>query len=182
MEWRNTDERYGMLSAGLHWLMLLLIVAVYACIDLREMYPKGSDLREGLKIWHFMLGISVFLLVWIRILAHFVWPVPGTVSAPPGWQEHLGTLMHVALYGLMIALPLLGWLTLGAEGKEIPFFGLQLPALIAEDKNLAGLFKEIHEIGGTAGYFLIGMHALAALFHHYFLRDKTLLRMLPTRT
>lgn len=182
MEWRNTKERYGMLSVGLHWLMLLLIVAVYACIDLREIYPKGSDPREALKVWHFMLGMSVFLLVWIRLLAHLVWPVPGIVPAPPGWQELMGKLMHIALYGLMIALPLLGWLTLGAEGKATPFFGLQLPALVAEDKNLAGLFKEIHELGGTAGYFLIGLHALAALFHHYFLRDNTLLRMLPTRT
>jgi cytochrome b561 len=87
--------------------------------------------------------------------------------------------MHVALYVLMIGLPLVGWLILSASGKPVPFFGLQLPALVGENKALADLFKEIHETGGTVGYFLIGLHAAAALFHHYVVRDNTLRRMLP---
>jgi len=181
MEWRNTKERYGLLSVGLHWFMLLQLIAVYACINLREFFPKGSDPREALKVWHFMLGLSVFLLVWIRLIVHMTGPVPGIEPAPPAWQNVLGKLVHVALYGLMIGLPLLGWMLLGAEGKVTPFFGLQLPALVGEDKNLADLLKEIHETGGTIGYFVIGIHALAALFHHYVQRDNTLRRMLPTR-
>lgn len=181
MEWRNTNERYGLLSIGLHWLMLLQLVAVYACIDLREFFPKGSDSREALKFWHFSLGLSVFLMVWIRLVVHITGPVPGIVPASPAWQSVPGKLVHVALYGLMIALPVLGWLILSAEGKAIPFFGWQLPALVAEDKGLADWIKEIHETGGTIGYFVIGLHALAALFHHYVQRDNTLRRMLPTR-
>jgi len=55
-----------------------------------------------------------------------------------------------------------------------------LPAFVSKNKDLADLIKEIHGICGTVGYFLIGFHALAALFHHYFLRDNTLLRILPT--
>ena len=47
MQWRNSTDRYGLLSIGLHWFMLFLLAAVYACIDLRELFPKGSDLREG---------------------------------------------------------------------------------------------------------------------------------------
>ncbi len=72
-------------------------------------------------------------------------------------------------------------LLLSAAGKSIPFFGLQLPALIGESKSLADVIKEIHEIGGTVSYFLIGLHAAAALFHHYFVLDDTLRRMLPSR-
>ena len=78
-------------------------------------------------------------------------------------------------------LPLAGWLLLSAEGKQIPFFGLQLPPLIAESKTVAEWAKEVHETGGTVGYFLIGLHVAAALFHHYFVRDNTLRRMLPSR-
>src|SRR6185312_16209541 len=63
VNWKNTTDRYGSLSIGMHWLMLLLLVAVYACIELREFYPRGSDLRDGLKTWHFMLGLSVLALV-----------------------------------------------------------------------------------------------------------------------
>jgi len=81
----------------------------------------------------------------------------------------------------MIVMPLVGWLLLSAEGKPIPFFGLHLPALIGKSKYLADLIKEIHETGGTIGYFIIGLHAAAALCHHYFVRDNTLRRMLPNR-
>lgn len=175
------DNRYKPLSIGLHWLMLLLLVAVYACIELREFYPKGTDPREALKAWHFMLGMLVFVLVWIRLLARLLAPSPRVEPPPPAWQALLATLVHAALYVLMIGLPLLGWLVLSAAGKPIPFFGLQLPALIGENKELATQLKEIHAVAGTVGYYLIGVHAAAALFHHYILRDNALVQMLPRR-
>ena len=62
MSWKNTTDHYGSLSIGMHWLMLALLIGVYACIELRGFFPRGSDLREGLKTWHFMLGLSVFAL------------------------------------------------------------------------------------------------------------------------
>ena len=70
------------------------------------------------------------------------------------------------------------WLN-DAAGKPIPFFGLELPALIAKNKDLADQIKQVHEFVGTAGYWLIGGHAAASLAHHYIQRDATLQRMLP---
>ena len=87
--------------------------------------------------------------------------------------------MKVALYVFMLGMPVLGWMLLSVEGTPIPFFGWQLPALLNENKALAETIKEIHETGATIGYFLIGLHAAAALYHHYLLRDDTLRRMLP---
>jgi cytochrome b561 len=78
-------------------------------------------------------------------------------------------------------MPILGWLTLSAKGKVIPFFGLELPPLIGADKALARSLEDIHETIGTLGYYLIGLHAAAALFHHYITHDNTLWRMLPRR-
>ena len=179
MHFKNTAERYGALSIGFHWLMLLLIASVYVCIELREFFPKGSDPREALKTWHFMLGLSVFFLTFLRLAVRLCAPSPRIVPDLPIRQKQLAALMHIALYALMIGMPLLGWLLLSAAGKTIPFFGMELPALIAPDKDLAGLIKEIHETFGTVGYFLIGGHAAAALYHHYFLRDNTVTRMLP---
>ncbi len=172
---------YGSLSIGLHWAMLALLIAVYACIELREYFPKGSDPREALKTWHFMLGLSVLALASLRLIVHITGRVPAIEPDPPGWQKLSARLMHLALYALMLGMPLAGWLLLSAEAKPIPFFGLQLPALIGESKGTADLIKQIHETGGTVGYFLIGLHAAAALFHHYLVRDNTLRRMLPHR-
>lgn len=175
----HPSARYNPLSIGLHWLMLLLIAAVYACIELRGFYPKGSEPREALKTWHFMLGLAVLALVVVRLAVRLGNTVPAIEPAPPGWQKLLASLMHVGLYALMLGMPVLGWLILSASDKPVPFFGLQLPALLGPNKDLAGQIKEVHETIGTIGYYLIGLHAAAALFHHYVVKDNTLLRMLP---
>lgn len=169
---------YSRVSITMHWLMLALLAAVYACIELREFYPRGSDIREGLKTWHFMLGLSVFALVWVRLIARALSPHG---PAPRTWTGMLAAAVHVALYGLMIAMPVAGWMVLSAEGDPVPFFGLTLPPLIAPDAALADRIEEVHTTVGAVGYWLIGFHAAAALFHHHVLKDKTLERMLPRR-
>ncbi len=177
--WKNSTSRYGSLFIGLHWLMAILLVAVYAFIDLRELFPKGSDPREAMKALHFMLGLSVFLLVLPRLILRLSGATPTITPEPPAWQNTAAHLVHLALYVLMIAMPLIGWLLLSAAGKPIPFFGMHLPALIAEDKELAKFIKEIHETIGEVGYYLIGLHVAAALYHHHIQHDNTLTRMLP---
>ena len=176
-----SPSRYSGLSIAMHWLMALLLVAVYACIELKGNFPKGSEPRELLKHWHFMLGLGVFALVWLRLLGRLLHKTPAISPAPPAWQTGVAHLMHLALYVLMIGMPLLGWLLLNAEGKPAPFFGLELPLLVGKDSVLAERLEELHEFGAVAGYWLIGLHAAAGLFHHYFSRDNTLTRMLPGR-
>lgn len=172
----RTPPAFSRLSILMHWLMLALLIAVYATIQLREFYPKGSDIRDGLKAWHFTLGLVVFLLVWVRLVARARSP---RSSAPPTWSGAVASAMHLALYGLMIVLPLLGWLVLSAKDRAIPFFGLAVPHLIGPNETLADRLEDLHTTLGAAGYWLIGIHAAAALFHHYALRDGTLRRMLP---
>lgn len=181
MNLKNSTLRYGSLSIGIHWLMLLLFIGVYGAIELHGLFEKGSDLREALKTWHFMLGMLVFVLVWLRLAARLSGPTPAVVPELPKLQQLSSGLLHLALYLLMIGMPLTGWLMLSAAGKPIPFFGLELPALIGENKDLAKQIKEIHEFVGTTGYYLIGLHAIAALHHHYLRHDNTLTRMLPKR-
>ncbi|MBL0162074.1 MAG: cytochrome b [Xanthomonadales bacterium] len=182
MPMKNTLDRYGSLSIAMHWLMLALLVAVYSTILLREVYPKGSDPRDALKMWHFMLGLSVFALVFVRIGLRFFGTTPRIVPPPPKWQHLLSIGMNLALYVFLIAMPLLGWLTLSAAGKPIPFFGLELPALLPQDKEFSHTLEDVHTTIGEIGYYLIGAHALAGLFHHYIVHDNALLRMLPDRS
>ncbi len=173
--------RYSGLSITLHWLMLLLIVAVYACIELRGYYPKGSDIREGMKVWHFMLGVAVLALVIIRVIARVAGTTPRITPEPKAWQSVLSRLVHLALYLFMICMPMAGWLVLSASGKPVPFFGLVLPPLMGENRDAAHQIKELHETVGNIGYYLIGLHALAALIHHYVMKDDTLGRIQPWR-
>ncbi|MBA6390928.1 cytochrome b [Colwellia sp. BRX10-3] len=175
----TSKQRYPFLSITLHWLMLLLLIAVYSCIEFRELYPKGSEPREALKTWHFMLGLSVFCLVWIRLLLRGTTYTPVITPSLPNWQKHSAKFMHSCLYLFMIIMPLAGWLILSAEGNIIPFWGLSLPSLVAENEALAKTIEELHETTGMVGYYLIGLHAVAALFHHYVQKDNTLIRMLP---
>ena len=179
MSTANKANRYSSASIAMHWLMLLLIVAVYACIELREFYPKGSDPRNALKSWHFTLGLTVFALVWLRLVLRLLRPVPPIEPAPAIWQQRLAGLLHLALYALMICMPVLGWLVLSGEAKPVPFWGLDLPALMGKNKDLAETLEDIHAVFGEVGYYLIGLHAAAALVHHYLLKDNTLRRMLP---
>lgn len=172
-------DRYSVASIILHWVMLLVIVAVYATIELREFFPKGSEPREAMKSWHFMLGLTVLGLVWIRIAARLVWKAPGLSPPASVLQRVAARVTHLVLYAFMIGMPIAGWLILSAEGKAIPFFGFELPALTAPSERLAERVEELHETGGTIGYFLVGLHALASLFHHYIRRDRVLARMLP---
>lgn len=173
------NSRYSSLSITLHWAMLLLLIAVYACIELRGYYPKGSDFREALKMWHFMFGLTVLLLVLIRAVARVTGGTPPITPDPPAWQTLIARLTHLALYAFMIAMPIAGWVILSASGKAIPFYGLDLPALVGPNKTLAEQVKELHETVASIGYFLFGLHAVAALFHHYIVKDDTLRRMMP---
>lgn len=175
----NASDRYNKISISLHWLMVLLLIAVYTTMELHEFFPKGSAPRKALKMWHFMLGLSVLAFAITRFVVALKTTRPAITPEPAQWQEMLAKIMHLVLYAFMICMPIAGWLVLSAAGQTIPFFGLELPALIAKDKELANLIVDVHGTIGNVGYFLIGLHALAGLYHHYFLKDNTLKRMLP---
>lgn len=177
----NPQTHYNRMLISLHWLMLLLIAAVYLCIELREMYPKGSDPRNAMKAWHFMLGLGVWLLVVLRLVVRWFSSIPAIVPAPPQWQKMASWLVHVGLYLFMLGMPILGLLVVNFEGHTVHLFGLEIPALVSPNDHWAEELEDWHEDIGEAGYWLIGLHAAAALFHHYVVKDNTLKRMLSSR-
>lgn len=182
MNARPDGQRYHALLISLHWLTLLLLVAVYALIEFRGIFPKGSDGRELMKHWHFMLGLAVLALLFVRLGLRAVFPTPPIVPPPPAWQQAVAKLVLLLLYVFLFAMPMLGWATLSAKGKAIPFFGLELPPLLDVDKPRARRLEDIHATIGRIGYALIALHAAAAVFHHHVMRDNALARMLPART
>lgn len=173
----NSSSSYTPAAIALHWIMALLIAAVFTAIELKGYYPKGSETRSFFASLHMMLGITVLLLVIIRVGVRTYNGAPPITPRPAAWQTGLAHLTHFVLYAAMVGMPLLGWTMVSASGHSVPFYGLSLPPIIGEDKALAHNLEEIHEFIGNALYYVIGLHAVAALFHHYVLKDNTLVRM-----
>ncbi len=171
------NARYSKLTVAIHWLTVLLFIAVYVSMEFRDIFERGTPGRELMKTSHYWFGLTIFLLLLVRLVARFSQPTPAIVPPQPHWQHILAKVVHFAIYGLMFIMPMLGLFILSAEDKTLSFFGAELPALIAPDAALAKWLEDLHEIGATIGYWLIGIHAVAALFHHYLLKDNTLVRM-----
>lgn len=172
-------SRYGSVAVSLHWLTLVLIVSIYALIEIHEMIPRGNALRGATEDWHIYLGFVLIPVVLFRLFNIRRKPVPSITPALPAWQMKANHWMKLYLYGLMLGMPLLGWIYLSADGAAINVWAFPLPAIAPESESLAELAGEAHELLGISGYFFIALHALAALYHHYLVRDNTLVRMLP---
>lgn len=173
------QDRYSTLSITLHWLTLVLMVAIYASIELHESLPRGHALRGPMEDWHIYLGVCLLPIALFRAVTILRAKVPAIVPQPPTWQMRITKLMKLYLYVLMIGTPLIGWIMVNAEGHVVRLWGLALPSLVSESESLAGLASEAHEVLGISGYFFIAIHAFAALYHHYLVKDNTLKRMLP---
>jgi superoxide oxidase len=158
---------------------VLLLAAVYAAMELRGHAPRGGLLRELMKQGHFFLGLSLLALVLLRLGLRWRSEVPPAEATLPPWQQRLAGGMHALLYLFLLAMSLLGWLLVSAEGRTLTLSGLPLPALLAPDRGLAEQFEDWHETLATLGYLLIGAHVGAALAHHTLLGHATLRRMLP---
>lgn len=175
--WKNQPDRYAAGVIAVHWLTVVLLVLTYGAILLHNQAFEGSALRATFKHWHSIFGLLVLPLVAARVLLRILAGPAPSISPPiDPWLRRASQAFHLILVAFLIVVPMLGWLKLSAHGKAIPF---GLPALISVDLDLAKQLKNIHVWIGEAGYYLIGIHAIATLAHHYILDDDTLRRMLP---
>jgi len=171
--------RYSLLVRVLHWGTLLLLIAVYATAELRGFAPDRPA-RTVVMQWHMAMGLLIFLLVLPRIGARLSRPTP-PILPPPGRLVLLAArATHLLLYAFLIVQPLLGFITAqsGERVVVIPLTGFTLPDLIANNHDLHEWTEEIHVALGKIFYAVIGLHAAAALAHHFYFRDNTLRRML----
>ena len=172
-----TIQRYPKLQILIHWLMFLLIAVAAISIEVREAIPKGTDLRSELKNLHIFIGQLVLIFLFVRVIARlsFKQPLP---ESQIDWQVALMKLVHVALYVLMLAIPITGILLLQAGAKEVSFLGYVLPEIISPDRQIKKIIKEVHELLSNSLYLLVALHVAASLWHHYVIRDGSLKRML----
>lgn len=162
-----------------HWTIFILIVLTYAAMELKGFVPKGSNARDWMKVAHYTMGVSVIILMIIRIILKVTHKDPDIVPNPPRGQTIISKSVHGILYLMFISLPLLGVLSLYYGNIEWSFFSYPMPVAGEENIVMQHDLKEIHELIANTGYFIVGLHAAAALFHHYIMRDNTLTRMTP---
>ena len=174
---RNSKERWGQVSIALHWLTALLVIGL-AVVGLVMTELPNSALKVQVYALHKSFGLTVLALTALRLLWRFAAGAPDEIPAPR-LQQLAAKAVHWALYALLFALPLSGWLFNSAAGFPLKWFGvLALPKLFTGyNPELKHLAHELHETGFYLLALLLLAHAGAALYHHYLKKDDTLNRM-----
>jgi cytochrome b561 len=176
---RDNSEHWGAISIGLHWLSFLLVVAVGLIGWLMTDMPTGMQKIQVYAL-HKSFGLTVLALTAMRLLWRLSGRAPKSEPNTPAWQELIARLTHAALYILLLATSLSGWWFNSAAGYPLRWFGLfHLPAIASFDKGMKALARETHETLFYALAAVVAIHAAAALWHHYVVKDRTLIRMLP---
>lgn len=174
-------DRWGPVSQAFHWLSAALLVAIATVGLVMEDMPNSPD-KIGMYALHKSLGLTLLAIVVLRLLWRFMHPVPADMPGLSAWVRRGAAAVHWGLYALMLAMPLTGWMLNSAEGFPLQWFRLfNLPAIAPESEALADLAEGLHENGFWVLVALVAGHVLAALYHHLFLGDGTLHRMLPGR-
>ena len=173
---------YTSTAKGFHWVMALLIFGMLALGFYMADLPLSPQ-KLQLYSWHKWAGVTVFFLVWLRLLWRLTHRPP---AHPPGMAKlHQGAAHagHFALYVLMIGIPVSGWLMSSAKGFQTVWFGvLPLPDLLGRDKVLGQQLADLHSALNIGFVVLIGVHLAAAVLHHLLYKDDILRRMLPGRS
>jgi len=189
MAMRNTRERWGWPARLLHWAMAALILfqlglGLYMANFVDDLFAR-FDYTQLHKSW----GFVIFTLALVRLVWRAANPAPPMPPETPGWERAAARASHVALYLLMIALPVSGWLMASASplqdtyGVKNMVFGLfELPDPFQPgSKRLDAALKAVHLGAAIALMAVLAVHAGAALRHHFVKRDRVLMRMIRGR-
>jgi cytochrome b561 len=179
--------RYDTLSQIFHWATAIIVTIAFI------LGPGGFGrlMRQGVDpatrsdiVWHESLGLTVLILTILRLVWMALRPTAPQFQMA-GWIHVAGRLTHIALWVILLALPITAFLALGGEGHPLTLLGglrVDRVALIAESgiSNLAD-WGDVHKFLGDSIMWLAGLHATAALIHHVILKDGVLASMLPQR-
>ncbi|WP_371425791.1 cytochrome b [Tardiphaga sp.] len=176
----NSSLRYGFIVQSPLWITVLLVSFAWLLGVFGDDLPGKSSQALGLSL-HITAGMLVLLLTVERL----GWrvdapPTSSIVTTATSRRLRAAALTQVALYGLLITVPLVGIAVQFARGGSLPLLDLaQIASPWAADRPLAHTLKEVHELMAHALIAAAALYAAAALLHHCVLHDRTLRRMLP---
>lgn len=173
------SPRYGLVAQGAHWLVFLLVAALFGIAWYMVDLPLGP---EKIKIYnlHKSIGVTVLSLMLLRLIWRQISRPPPLPRGTPAWERAAAHASHVLLYTLLLVQPTVGIVHSWSANFPVVVFGLFiLPNLTGPSESLKELLSAVHYWGGWILLALIATHVGAALRHHFLLRDDVLRRMLP---
>jgi cytochrome b561 len=178
MQWRNSPSRYGLVSILMHWLVALAVFGLFGLgywmvgLDYySSWYKTAPDLHKS-------TGLVLLALMLVRLLWRWLSPPPSALPDHGRMTRLASKLGHGFLYLGLLLLMLSGYLISTADGRAIEVFGLfSVPATLTAIPNQEDVAGLVHEYLDWALVIFAGIHALAALKHHFIDRDRTLVRM-----
>lgn len=175
----NTNTRYGVVAQTLHWFIVLLVVLQYGLGIHAHGMPISLE-RLMLLARHKSIGITIFVLMLLRLAWRLYTPAPALPPATHPLAALAAHLSHLLLYALLLLMPPVGWLLSSASNLTVSWFGwLTLPNLVRPDRQLAHWLLLTHQSMAWLLLAVIVLHVCAAFWHHLVLRDEVLVRMLP---
>jgi len=148
MQFKNTQESFGIISKILHWLMAILLIGLFAVGLYMTELDYYDALYHTLPWWHKSFGLLLIGLLFFRFLWRLNNPEPQPLSTHKNWEIFLAQIIQRLFYGLILLIGLSGYFISTAKGKGIDFFGLfEIPAITQAIKGeRADLVGEIHEL------------------------------------
>ncbi|MFM0720888.1 cytochrome b [Paraburkholderia strydomiana] len=175
MSYSRPADRYTPPAIFFHWAIFLLVALAYLAIEIRG--PRGSDSRAFWTSVHFWAGTLVLALAVPRLLWRLWAGAPEELSGNR-LLAFVARAAHLALYVFIFAQPLLGILMVNAGGRPVNLAWVNVSfTLVSADSIARPLLKDAHEWLGNLFYWVIGLHALAAIVHHVIFKDRTLRRI-----
>jgi cytochrome b561 len=176
---RNTLEGWGWPTRALHWIVAVMVLGLIAHGLWLEEVPDDA---AGFQLWlHAAVGISLLALAVVAFVWWLVNRVPAEPAGTPRWQGLAAHAAHWGLYALIFGVTLSGWALTGTLRTPVPIdlFGvIPVPQLTSAGSGGHEFLEEAHELLANVLIALVAVHVVAALYHHFVLRDGVLLRML----
>lgn len=174
---RNTQSTYGSVAKTFHWLIFFLVTFM---IFLGYFMDDISD-KPWRSFWmntHKLIGLSIFLLMILRLLWALANPKPFLPDAK-AWERKTEVTVHVLLYVVLLAMPIAGWVMAVTAGHPPHLFNFHFDLPLEKNENVSDVALNIHNTLAIVIIVLASAHILAALYHYIIRKDKILQRMLP---
>ncbi|TWD57896.1 cytochrome b561 [Agrobacterium vitis] len=178
----QSPERYNRGMILLHWATAALVLTLFLSAEAWDFAERGGAVRADLKLVHYAAGIILTAVFICRI----IWRIVSAKSIPAAEKGLMGAVAKCAHYGLYLGLIVqiaLGFSWRWSQGRAVDFFNFfSIPPLLPVSPDYRHLLGDLHSAIAWIIIVVSTLHAAAALFHHFVIKDGTLLKMMPAHS